>query len=123
MQTTIKRRISVGAQKEAELKLLSQIVNYVEKYRVLRSLIINFNQTPSKDKQVSSLRTGKGGETIVPISSINDKQSITATISITLDNRFLPMQLIDKGKTNKSLLKVTFPEELLFVKWKQKKLQ
>ena len=85
MKITIKRHISVGAQKEAELKLLSQIVNYVEKYRVLRSLIINFNQTPSKDKQVSSLRTGKGGETIVPISSINDKQSITATFSITLD--------------------------------------
>ena len=123
MKITSKRRISVGAQKEAELKLLSQIVNYVEKYRVLRSLIINFNQTPLKYVQVSSLRTGKGGETIVLISSINDKQSITATFSITLDNTFLHMQLIYKGKTNKSLPKVTFTEELLFVKWKQKKLQ
>ena len=56
---------------------------------------------------------GKGGETNVPISSINDKQSITATFSITLDNRFQPMQLICKGKTNKSLLEVTFPEEFL----------
>ena len=73
MKTTSKRHTSVGAQKEVELKLLSQIVNYVKKYRVLRSLIINFNQTPSKYVQVSSLRTGKGGETIVPISSINDK--------------------------------------------------
>ena len=72
MKTTSKRHISVGAQKKAELKLLGQIVNYVEKYRDLRSLIINFDQT----HQVSSMRTGKGGETNVPISSINNKQSI-----------------------------------------------
>ena len=63
--------------------------------------------------QISSMRMGKGGETNVPISSINDKQSITATFSITLDNRFLPTQLIYKGKTNESLLEVTFPEEFL----------
>ena len=59
------------------------------------------------------MRMGKGGETNFPISSINDKQSITATFSITLDNRFLPMQLINKGKTNESLLEVTFPERIL----------
>ena len=59
------------------------------------------------------MRMRKGGETNVPISSINDKQSITATFSITLDNRFLPTQLICKGKTNESLLEVTFPEEFL----------
>ena len=61
--------------------------------------------------QVSSLRMGKGGETNAPISSINDKPSITATFSITLDNKFLPLQLIYKGKTNNSILKVSFPEE------------
>ena len=59
------------------------------------------------------MRMGKGGETNFPISSINDEQSITATFSITLDNKFLPMQLIYKGKTNESLLEVTFPEEFL----------
>ena len=48
MKTTIKKRIPVGAQKEAELKLLYQIVSYVEKYRILPSLIINLDQTPSK---------------------------------------------------------------------------
>ena len=72
MKTKSKRHISVGAQKKAELKLLGQTVNYVEKYRDLRSLIIDFDQT----YQVSSMRTEKGGETNVPISSINNKQSI-----------------------------------------------
>ena len=57
------------------------------------------------------MRTRKGGETNVPISSINNKQSINFPSLWT--HRFLPMQLIYKGKTNKSLLKVTFPGEFL----------
>lgn len=109
-KTTGKVRIPVGAQKEAELKFLHQIVNYVEKYRIPSSLIINFDQTPSKYVQVSSMTMEKKGETNVPISGIDDKRSITATFSITLDNKFLPMQLIYKGKTNQSLPKVNFPQ-------------
>ena len=52
----------------------------------------------------------KRGETNVPIAGANDKRSITATFSITFDNKFLPMQLIYKGKTNQSLPKVDFPD-------------
>ena len=50
----------------------------------------------------------KGGSN-VPIEDISDKRSITATFSVTLDNKFLPMQLICKGKTGQSLPKVKFP--------------
>ena len=50
----------------------------------------------------------KGGEKNVPISRINDKQSITATFSIILDNKFLPMQLIYKSKPTKVYRKLTF---------------
>ena len=90
MKTTGKLRISVGAQKEAVLKFLYQIVNYIENYRIPRSLIVNFDQTPTKYVQTSSMTTEKGGETNVSISGINDKQSITATFSIILDNKLLP---------------------------------
>ena len=48
MKTTGKVRIPVGAQREAELKFLHQIVNYVETHQIPHSLIINFDQTPSK---------------------------------------------------------------------------
>ena len=99
MKTKGKVCIPVGAQKEAELKFLHQIVNYVEKYRIPCFLIINFDQTPLKYVEVSSMTMKKEGETNVPISGINDKRSITATFSFTLDNKFLPMQLIYKGKT------------------------
>ena len=98
IKTTEKVHIPVGAQKEAELKFLHQIVNQIEKYQIPPSLIINFNQTPSKYVQVSSMTMAKRGETNVPIAGANDKRSITATFSITFDNKFLPMQLIYKGK-------------------------
>ena len=109
MKTTGKVRIPLGAQREAELRFLHQIVNHVETHKIPHSLIINFDQTPSKYVQVSAMTMDKKGASNVPIEGIDDKRSITATFSVTLDNKFLPMQLIYKGKTNQSLPKVKFP--------------
>ena len=53
----------------------------------------------------------KKGEANVLVAGVDDKRTITATFSITLDNKFLPMQLIYKGKTSQSLPKVKFPED------------
>ena len=108
IKTTGNVHIPIGIQKEAELKFLHQIVNQVEKYQIPTYLIINFDQTPSKYVQVSSMTMAKRGEINVPIAGANDKISITATFSITFDNKFLHMQLIYKGKTNQSLPKVGF---------------
>ena len=110
IKTTGKVYIPVGAQKEAELKFLHKIVNQVEKYQIPPSLIINFDQTPSRYVQVSSMTMVNRGETNVPNAGANNKRSITATCSITFDNKFLPMQLIYKGKTNHILPKVDFPD-------------
>ena len=108
-KTAAKVLISEGALKEAELKFHHQIVNYVEKYQIPPSLIINFDQTPLKYAQISSKRMEKEGTKNVPIFGIDDKRSITATFSITMENKFLPMQLIYKGKTSQSLPKIQFP--------------
>ena len=94
MKTTGKVKIPVGTQKEAELKFLHQIINNVEKHQIPPYLTINFDQTPPKYVQVSSTTMEQKGESNVPISDISDKRSTTATFSITLDNKFLPMQLI-----------------------------
>ena len=98
-KTTAKMLTPEGALKEAELKFHHQIVNYVEKYQIPPSLIINFNQTPLKYVQISSNTMEKKGTKNVPIFGIDDKRSMTATFSITMENKFLPMQLIYKGKT------------------------
>ena len=108
-KTAVKVLISEGALKEAELKFHHQIVNYVEKYQIPPSLIINFDQTPSKYVQISLNTMEKEGTKNVPIFGIDDKRSITAIFSITMENKFLPMQLIHKGKTSQSLPKIQFP--------------
>ena len=109
--TTGKVTIPVGAQKEAEFRFMNQIVNQVEKHQIPPSLVINFDQTPSKYVQVSSNTMKNKGLTSVAISGIDDKRTITAMFSITLEGTFLPMQLIHKGKTTQSLPKVEFPAE------------
>ena len=95
MKTKGKRHIPVGAQTEAELKLLYQIVNYVQKYRIPCFLFLNFDQT-----QESSMSMGKG-----------EKLMFQSLVLMTNNQSLL--QLIFKSKTNESLLKVTFPEEFL----------
>ena len=118
MKTTGKVKIPVEAQKEAELKFLHQIVNNVEKHQIPPSLTINFDQAPSKYVQVSSTTMNQKGESNVPVAGISDKRRITATFSITLDNKFLPMQLIYQGKTGQSLPKGKFPGGFLKRQWK-----
>ena len=81
----------------------------MEKYQIPPSLIIDFDQTPSKYVQISSNKMKKKGTKKVPISGIDNKRSITATFSITMKNKCLPMQLIYKGKTTQSLPKIQFP--------------
>ena len=112
MKTTGKVKIPVGVHKEAEVKFLHQIVNNVEKHQIPPSLTINLDQTPSKYVQLSSTTMDQKGESNVLTVGISDKRSITATFSITLNNKFLLMQLIYHGKTSQILPKIS--ERLFF---------
>ena len=100
IKTTGKVHIPVGAEKEAELKFLHQIVNQVEKYQIPPSLIINFDQTPSKYVQVSSMTMVKRGKNNVPIAGANDKDPSLlpfpshSTISFSLCSLFTKAKLI-----------------------------
>ena len=102
--TTGQILIPADTQKE-ELKLLYQIVSHVDNYQLPTSLIINFDQTPSKYVQVSLMTMQKKGTTNVPISGVDNKRSITATFAFTT---VLLMHIIYKGKTNPSLPRVNF---------------
>ena len=74
------------------------------------SLILNLDQTPlsyvSPGKYTFNLRGAKN----VPIKGVDDKRQITATFAVTLDGRFLPIQLIYQGKSERCLPKYEFPE-------------
>ena len=108
IKTTGKVHIPARVQKKPGLKFLNQIVNQVEKYQIPLSLIITFDQTPSRYVQVSLMTIAKRRETNVPIAGANDKRSITATFSITFDNKLFPMQLIYEDKLIKVCQKWTF---------------
>ena len=51
------------------------------------------------------------GEKIMPIHNSDDKWQITAVIAATMTGKYLPIQLIYKGKTNWCHPKTTFPDD------------
>ena len=99
MRTTDKSEIPDQAVKEAKLLFQHQIVSIVEDDEIPESLIMNFDQTPLKYAPVSNSTLAKKGSKHIPITGGAFKESITATFGITYSSKFLPMQLIYKGKT------------------------
>ena len=108
--TTGKVEIPEGAQRETGLLFHHEIVSYVETYQIPPSLVVNFDQTPSKYAPVSSRTQAAKGSKHIVIAGFTYKQAITATFGITLANKFLPMQLIYGGKTAQSFPRFKFPD-------------
>ena len=103
--------MAAGLRKEAELLFHHQIVERVEVNQIPNSLVLNFDETPSKYVSVSITTLAKQNSKQVLIKASDDKRSITTTFTITLDGKFLGMQLIYGGKTNQSLPRYQFPKE------------
>ena len=110
-ETTSKVALPDGIRKEIELLFHHQIVEKVERYDIPDSLILNFDQTPSKYVPVASTTLATRNSKQVCIKGSDDKRSITATFTITKDGKFLGLQLIYGGKTNhKVFLGINFPK-------------
>ena len=98
-ETTSKVALPDGIRKENELLFYHQIVEKVERYDIPDSLILNFDQTPSKYVPAASTTLAKQNSKQVCIKGSDDKRSITSTFTITMDGKFLGLQLIYGGKT------------------------
>ena len=109
MRTTGKVEIPEGARKEAELLYLHNIVTIVEKYETPHSLIMNLDQTPLKYIPAMNHTMAKQNSKSVSIAGSSDKRIIAGTFTITLNDQFLPMQLIYRGKQSKASLGLSFP--------------
>ena len=107
--TTSKPEIPEKAKMEAKLLYQHQIVSYVEEYSIPPSLILNFDQTPLKFAPVTNRTLSAKGSKHAAVTGSSFKQAITATFGITCENKFLPMQLIYGGKTERSIPRVKFP--------------
>ena len=108
-ETTSKVALPDGIRKEIELLFHHQIVEKVERYDIPDSLILNFDQTLSKYVPVASTTLAKRNSKQVCIKGSDDKRSVTANFTITIDGKFLRLQLIYGGKTNQSLPGINFP--------------
>ena len=97
MPTTSKVETPEGAREEAELLHLNNIVTIVEKYEITRSLIMNLDQTPLKYIPAMNHTMAKQNSKSGSIAGSSDKRSITGTFTITLNDQFLPTQLIYGG--------------------------
>ena len=72
------------------------------------SFIINIDQTP-----LSYVNTGKymfsyKGAKNIPIKDMDDKRQITVTFAVSCTGKFLPIQLIYAGKTERSHFRIFF---------------
>lgn len=111
--TTGKVEISESLKKEVEKTYFYSIVKKIEDHEIPHSMVINLDQTPTKYVPGCNKTLAERGSKSVPIAGATDKRMITATFAITLDGDFLPIQLIYKGKTTKSIPPVSFPPEFL----------
>ena len=108
MATTGKVEISEEVRKEVETTYLHLIVSIMENNKIPKSMVTNLDQIPSK-------HVPGYNKTLAPkgIKSVSVAKTITVTIGITMDGKFLPMQIIYSGKTSKSIPPVSFPDSSL----------
>ena len=108
--TTGKIEIPDGIKKEAELLFIHDIVHHIETNKIPESMVLNIDQTPLKYVPCGKTTMAEKSSSTVPINGVSDKRMITATFTISLDGKFLPIQLIYAGKTERSIPKIKFPK-------------
>ena len=113
--TTSKFALPDGTHEENELLFHHQIVEKVECYDITDSIIFSFDRTPSKYVPVASTALVKRNSKQVFLEGSDDKRSITATFTITMDWKFLGTPLIYGGKTNQSLPRSQFAKDFSLI--------
>ena len=71
-------------------------------------LIINADQTPSKFVSTDNITLAAKGQRRISRAGSNDKKSITLTVFESFDGQILPLQIMYKGKIQRSLPTVDF---------------
>ena len=85
------------------------ISHIVLEHDIPLDLVFNLDQTPLSYVSLGKYTFSSKGSTNVPIKGFDDKRQINATFLVSASGSFLPMQLIYKGKSERSLPKFTFP--------------
>ena len=110
-RASTKAKLSASNFEELKTQFLFDIKVIIEMEQIPGDLVINWDQTGIHYVPVSSWTMAKEGSQRVEIAGIDDKRQITAVFGGTSTGEFLPIQLIYKGKTRKSLPSNNFPSD------------
>ena len=108
LATTGNVELPQGVKREAELLYIHDTVNLIETHKIPKLMVLNLDQMPVKYIPCGKTTLGKQNTSSVPVSGVSEMRLIAAIFTITTDRKFLPMQLMYGGKTQKSILAVKF---------------
>ena len=101
MATTSKIPIAPGLLKEEQLTFQRKILALIKWHDIPKELVLNFDQTPLSYITVGNSTLEFEGATSVPVKGKGKGKQITGTFTVSATGRFLPMQLIYAGKTDR----------------------
>ena len=110
-RASTKAKVSVSDFNQLKAQFVFDVKAVIKMEDIPCELVINWDQTGIHYVPVSSWTMAKEGSKRVEIAGIDDKRQITAVFGSTMSGDFVPPQLINKGKTSKSLPSVTFRSE------------
>ena len=96
--------------KKTKLIFQRHIASLVERHFIPLSLLMDFDQTRVKYVFVANQTLSRKGSNLVAIKDLSFKKSITASFRITFNLKFVSMQLIYGGKSQRTLPRVNFPD-------------
>lgn len=105
----VMRRATTAAQKEPEnskelVDLMGMRVAFcVEKFKILKQMVVNWDQTAAKFCPVAGVTRAMRGVRSVALQNLDDKKQITAVFGAAACGYLLPPQLIFGGGTFQSL--------------------
>ena len=94
---------------EEKLTFQKRIASIIEEHDIPKELILNLDQTPLSYVSPGKYTFNPKGAKTVPIKGIDDKRQITATFTVSMTGKFLPIQLVYERKTPRSRPRFDFP--------------
>ena len=101
-------KILLAEYTELKEQFLANIVPEVILNDIPADFVINCDQTGLKIVPTGEWTMNLSGDKIIPVVGTDDKREITAVLAATATGKYLPLQLLFKGMTNRCHPVVTF---------------
>ena len=117
--TTLRPTITRSIWLEVQTHYLDDIVDLLVTYNIPNEFIIKVDQTTQKYVPIENVTMVEKNSKHIGRKGANDKRGITVTLAKLVNSEVPPMQHIYKGKTNRSLPAVEFPESFVLTYYKK----